>query len=68
MTNLWFEQVCGQRRPQHHALLLAGILIGRNEDVGNAVDVETVSLDILNVTPDGRPWLGRVMSEPDSAA
>src|ERR1700675_3347427 len=68
MANLWFEQGRGQRRPQHHAHLLAGVLIGRNVDVGNAIDVETVSLDILNDTHDGRPGLGSVVSEAHSAA
>src|ERR1700693_4662978 len=53
MPNLWFEQGRGQRRPQHHAHLLAGVLIDRNVDVGNAIDVETVILDILNNTHDG---------------
>jgi hypothetical protein len=46
--------------------LLAGVLIDRNVDVGNAIDVETVILDILNNTHDGRPWLGRVFSAADS--
>src|SRR5690348_16075304 len=68
MPNLWFKQGRGQRRPQHHAQLPAGVLIGRNIDVGNAIDVETVTLDILNDTCDGHPWPGRVSSEPHSAA
>src|SRR5580700_8198906 len=68
MPNLWFELGRGQRRPQQHAHSLAVVLIGRNIDVGNAIDVETVTLDILNNTHDGRPWLGRVSSEPYSAA
>src|ERR1700730_6951327 len=68
MPNLWFEQGRGQRRPQHHAHLLAGVLIDRNVDVGNAIDVETVTLDILDNTHDARPWLGRVFSEPHSTA
>src|SRR5205807_10482835 len=68
MPNLWFEQGRGQRRPQHYVHLLAGVLKGRNVDVGNAIDVETVTLDILNNTHDSRPWLGRVFSEPHLAA
>src|ERR1700745_996437 len=68
MPNLWFEQGRGQRRPQHHAQSLARVLIGRNVDVGNAIDVETVTLDILNNTHDGRPWFGMVSCEPHSAA
>src|SRR5580704_9557922 len=68
MPNLWFEQGRGQRRPQHHAHLLAGVLIRRNVDVRNAIDVETVMLDVLNNTHDGYPWLGRVFDEPHSAA
>src|SRR5215467_8887322 len=68
MTNLWFEKVRGQRRPQHHAQFLTVVLIGRNINVGNAIDVETVTLDIPNNTHDGRPWLGRVSSETHSAA
>src|SRR5689334_15806346 len=68
MSNLWFEQGCRQRRPQRHAHLLAGVLIDRNVDVGNAIDVEAVMLDILNDTHDSRPWLGRVFSEPHSTA
>src|SRR5215831_1085272 len=68
MPNLWFEQGRGQRRPQHHAQSLVGVLIGRNVDVGNAIDVETVTLDIRNNTDNGRPWLGRVSPEPHSAA
>ena len=36
MPNPWFEQGRGQRRPQHHAQSPAGVLIGRNIDVGNA--------------------------------
>src|SRR5882762_3659783 len=63
MPNLLFEQGRGQRRPQHDAQSLAGVLIGRNIDVGNAIDVETVTFDILNNTHDGAPWLGRVFSE-----
>src|SRR5262252_7119979 len=68
MPNLGFERSRGQRRPQHHAQSLGGVLIGRNVDVGNAIDVETVTLDILNNTHDGCPWFGRVSSEPHSAA
>ncbi len=68
MPNLLFEQGRGQRRPQHHAQFLAVVLIGRNIDVGNAIDVETVTFDILNNTHDGGPWLGRVFSEPHSTA
>src|SRR5689334_424313 len=68
MPNLWFEQVRGQRRPQHHAQSRDGVLIRRNVDVRNAIDVETVTLDILNNTHDGRPWLGRIFSEPHVAA
>src|SRR3974390_2632692 len=68
MPNLWFELARGQRRPQHHAQSLAVVLIGRNINVGNAIDVETVTLDILNNTHDGRPWLGMVSCEPHSAA
>src|SRR5437660_6365929 len=68
MPNLWLEHGGGQRRPQHHAKALAGILIRRKIDVGNAIDVETVILDILNNTHDGRPRLGSVSSEPHSAA
>src|SRR5689334_7358055 len=68
MPNLWFEQVRGQRRPQHYADLLTGVLIGRNIDVRNAIDVETVTFDIFNNTHDGRPWLGRIFSKPHSAA
>src|SRR5215813_9020584 len=66
--NLWFEQGRGQRRPQHHAESLARILIGRNIDVWNAIDVETVILDILNNTHDGRPRLSSVSCEPHAAA
>src|ERR1700759_4519578 len=68
MPNWWFEPGRGQRRPQHHAQSLGGVLIGRNVDVGNAIDVETVTLDIPDNTHDGRPWVGRVSSEPHSAA
>src|ERR1051326_1539356 len=68
MPNLWFEQGRGQRRPQHHTQSLPVILIGRNIDVRNAIDVETVTLDIPNNTHDGRPWLGMVSSETHSAA
>ena len=59
MPNLRFEHGRGQRRPQYHAQSLVGVLIGRNVDVGNAIDVETVTLDVLDNTHDGRPWLGR---------
>src|SRR5690348_13698570 len=68
MPNLWFKLRRGQRRPQRHADLLAGILIGRNVDVGNAINVETFVLDVLNNTYDGYPWLGRVFSKPHLAA
>src|SRR5215468_11768429 len=68
MPNLWFEQGRGQRRPQHNAQSFAVVLISRNIDVGNAIDVETVTLDISNHTHDGRPWLGSVPCEPHSAA
>ena len=68
MPNLWFEQGRGLRRPQHRVHLLAGVLIGRNVDVGNAIDVETVTLDILNNTHDGRPWLSGVFADSHSAA
>src|ERR1700690_2436405 len=68
MPNLWFEHGGGPRRPQPHAQLLAGILIGRNIDVGNAIDVETVTFNIRNNTNDGRPRLLWVSSEPHSAA
>src|SRR5438477_7897983 len=68
MPNLWFEEGRRQRRPQHHTQSLPVVLIGRNIDVRNAIDVETVTLDILNNTHDGRPWLGRIFSEPHSAA
>src|SRR5262245_52163941 len=68
MPNLWFEQSRGDRRPQHHAQSLAGVLISRNVDVGNAIDIKTVTLNILNNSDDGRPWLGRVSCEPHSAA
>ncbi len=68
MPNLWFEQGHGQRRPQRHAHLLVGVLIDRNVDVRNAIDVETVMLDILDNTHDSRPWLGRLFSEPHSTA
>src|SRR5271155_2160002 len=68
MPNLWREQGRGQRGPQHHAHLLAGVLIGQNVDMGNAIDVETVTLDILNYAHDGRPWRVRVFSEPHLAA
>src|ERR1041385_9565101 len=61
------EQGRGHRRPHHHAQSLAGVLIGRNIDVGNAIDVETVILDILNNTHDRRPWLSSVSCEPHSA-
>src|SRR6516165_6408874 len=49
MPNLWFECGRGQRRPQHHAQSLVGVLIGRNVDVGNAIDVETVTLYVLTI-------------------
>src|SRR5262249_31369348 len=68
MPDLWFEEGRGQRRPQHDAQSLVGVLIGRNVEVGHAIDVETVTLDILDNTHDGRPWLGRVSSEPHSTA
>src|SRR6266436_5381663 len=68
MPNLWFKLGRGQRRPQQHVHLLAGVLIGRNVDVGNAIDVETVTLDILNNAHDGYPWLGSVVSEAHLAA
>src|SRR5580698_10315619 len=68
MSNLWFEQGRGKRRSQHDVHSFAGVLIGRNIDVGNAIDVKTVTLYILNNTHDGRPWHGRVLSEPHSAA
>src|SRR5208282_6920779 len=68
MPNLWFEQGRGQRRTQHDVHSFAGVLIGRNVDVGNPIDVETVTLDILNNTHDARPWRGRVLSEPHLAA
>src|SRR5690242_695458 len=68
MSNLWFKQFRGQRRPQHHAQSFAVVLIGWNIDVGNAVDVETVTLDILNNAHNGRPRLGTVSSETHSAA
>src|SRR5215472_16625882 len=68
MPNLWFELGCGQRRPQHHAQSLPVVLIGRNIDMRDAIDVETVTLDILNNTHDRRPRLGRVSCEPHSAA
>src|SRR5689334_11308270 len=35
---------------------------------GNAIDVETVILDILRNTHDGGPWLGSVSCKPHSAA
>src|SRR6476661_7042421 len=68
LPNLWFEQVRGQRRPQHHAQSREGVLIGRNVDVRNAIDVETVTLDVLNNTHNGRPWLGWIFSEPHVSA
>ena len=43
-------------------------MISRNIDVGNAIDVETVTLDILNNTHNARPRLGAVPSETHSAA
>src|SRR4051812_32338415 len=68
MPNLWFEYGRGKRRPEHQAQSLAGVLIGRNVDVGNAIDIETVTLDVLDNTHDGRPWLRTVFADSHSAA
>src|SRR5262245_20771553 len=68
MPNLWLEQARGQRRPQHHAQSLVGVLISRNVDMGSAIDVETVTLDILDDTHEGHPWLGSVSSESHPTA
>src|SRR5947209_2200743 len=68
MPNLRFERRGGQRRPQYHTQSLVGVLIARNVDVGNAIDVETVTLDVLDNTHNRRPWLARVSSEPQSVA
>src|ERR1051326_1563066 len=68
MSNLWFKLGRGQRRPQQHVHLLAGVLIGRNVDVGNAIDVETVTLYILNNAHNGGPRPGSIFSEAHLAA
>src|SRR5262249_61247679 len=44
--DLWFEQARGQRRPQHHAQSLGGVLIGRDVDMWSAIDIETIALDV----------------------
>src|SRR5690348_18454965 len=67
MPNPRFERGRGQRCPQYHAQSPVRVLIIRNVDVGNAIDVETVTLDVLDDTDDGRPRLGRVSSEPHAA-
>src|SRR5689334_23292493 len=68
MPNLWFELGRWQRRPQHHAQSRPVVLIDRNIDVSNAIDVDPVTLDILNNTHNARPRLGTVSSETHSAA
>jgi len=71
---LWIScRICGSSRVagrdvRNTTLSRGGVLIGRNVDVGNAIDVETVTLDILNNTHDGRPMACSIFSEPHVSA